>query len=91
MFYGNFQYRRIMVGIGRDDFWRRIDVGFGWIMVATKNDHKPTVVSTSGANWVDIQVGITTFDGSTLWAYNEHWRRWPDIVNLLLKVCRYLS
>ena len=51
MFYGNFQYSRIIVGIGRDDSWRRIDVGFGWIMVATKNDHKPTVVWTPGANW----------------------------------------
>ena len=53
MFYGNFQYRRIMVGNGRDDFLRsRIDVAFGWIMVAAKSDHKPTVVSTSRANWV---------------------------------------
>ena len=51
MFYGNFQYRRIMVEIGRDDFWYRIDVAFGWIMVATKSNHKPTVVSTSRANW----------------------------------------
>ena len=31
-----------MVGIGRDYFWRRIDVAFGWIMVATtKIDHEP--------------------------------------------------
>ena len=50
MFYCHFQYRRIMVGIGRDDSWHRIDVGFGWIMVTTKNNHKLTAVSTPGAN-----------------------------------------
>ena len=47
MFYGNFQYRRIMVGIVREDFWRRIDVAFCWIIGATKTDR---------ASWVKQKV-----------------------------------
>ena len=40
MFYCSFQFRCIMVGIDRDDSWRRTDVGFGWTSVLVGRNQK---------------------------------------------------
>ena len=71
-FYCSFQNRRIMVGIGSNDSWRRIDVGFDWIMVANKKEHKQTVVLTSGAKWdvlnrLRLSFNLSARQGKRLW------------------------
>ena len=75
-----------MVGIVRNDFWRQIDVGFYWIMVATKNDHKPTVVSTWRANWDVINRQrlsfiLSAWKGKRLWL--KTWWKFKEFTECL--------